>query len=131
MINNRNMLVASLLLLFLGATPVYADGAGIEGETLNQELLALCKTPEATPESVETLLKADANVTARNERGKTVIGYAKKNEMFTRPRRTGSSTTHYANSRQQDLSIDDLSNLQQSVIHFDGGGELEVVREFS
>jgi len=80
MVNNRNMLVASLLRLFLGATLVYADGAGIEGETLNQELLALCKTPEATPEAVETLLKADANVTARNERGKTVIDYAKKNE---------------------------------------------------
>jgi len=33
MVNNRNMLIASLLLLFLGTTPAYADGAGIEGET--------------------------------------------------------------------------------------------------
>ncbi len=67
MVNNCNMLTASILLLFLGAMPVYADGAGIEGETLNQELLALCKTPEATPAIIETLLKDGADVNARTE----------------------------------------------------------------
>jgi len=49
MVNNRNMLIASLLLLSLGTMPAYADGAGIEEETPDQEFLALCKTPEATP----------------------------------------------------------------------------------
>ena len=33
MVNNRNMLIASLLLLSLGIMPAYADGAGIEEET--------------------------------------------------------------------------------------------------
>jgi len=37
MVNNRNMLIASLLLLSLGTMPVYADGAGIEWDILNQE----------------------------------------------------------------------------------------------
>jgi len=82
MVNNRNMLIASLLLLSLGTMHVYADGVGIEGETPDQELLALCKTPEATPEAIETLLKAGANVKAKDKKGKTAIDYAKENEKI-------------------------------------------------
>ncbi len=46
MVNNRNMFIASLLLLFLGTTPVYADGAGIEWDILNQEANDLSRQGE-------------------------------------------------------------------------------------
>jgi len=46
MVNNRNMLIASLLLLSLGTMPVYADGAGIEWDILNQEVTDLYQQGE-------------------------------------------------------------------------------------
>ena len=46
MVNNRNMLIASLLLLSLGTMHVYADGAGIEWEILNQEVKDLSQQGE-------------------------------------------------------------------------------------
>jgi len=76
MVNNRNMLIASLLLLSLGTMPAYADGAGIEEKTPDQESLALCETPEATPEAIETLLEAGADIKARNRLGYTPLMFA-------------------------------------------------------
>ena len=46
MVNNRNMLIASLLLLSLGTMHVYADGAGIEWDILNQEAMDLSRQGE-------------------------------------------------------------------------------------
>ena len=76
MVNNRNILIASLLLLSLGTMPVYADGAGIEEKTPDQELLALCWTPEATPAMIGTLLKAGADIHARSKYGGTALIFA-------------------------------------------------------
>ena len=59
---------------------VYANGAGIEAETPDQELLALCKTPEATPEAIETLLEAGADIKARSESGGTPLMWAAEND---------------------------------------------------
>ena len=47
-VNNRNMLIASLLLLSLGTMHVYADGAGIEWDILNQEANDLSRQGECT-----------------------------------------------------------------------------------
>ena len=45
-------------------------------ETNDEKLLALCKDPEATTEAIEALLKAGADVAARDEYGRTPLMYA-------------------------------------------------------
>jgi len=88
MVNNRNILIASLLLLSLGAMPAYADGAGTvlrAGADVNTRN-KYGDTPlmEAarfnSPEIIERLLKAGANAKAKNNEEKTAIDYAKENE---------------------------------------------------
>ena len=45
-------------------------------ETNDQKLLALCKDPKATPEAIESLLKAGADIEARNESFRTPLIWA-------------------------------------------------------
>ena len=68
-INRHHWIVAaSLAALTCGVSCEEA-----EVETNDQKLLALCKDPEATPEAIESLLKAGADIEARDKDGETPL----------------------------------------------------------
>ena len=71
-INRHHWIVAaSLAALTCG---VSCEEAKVE--TNDQKLLALCKKPKATTEAIEVLLKAGADVAARDKNGKTPLMWA-------------------------------------------------------
>ena len=43
---------------------------------MSEKLLALCKEPKATTETIESLLKAGADIEARNKIGRTPLMFA-------------------------------------------------------
>ena len=69
-INRRHWIVAAILAALICGV---SFGEEAEVETNDQKLLALCIDPEATPEAIEALLKAGADVAARDKDGKTPL----------------------------------------------------------
>ena len=67
----RNHWIAAAMLAALICGVSFGEEA--EVETNDRKLLALCKDPEATPEVIETLLKAGADIEARGEFGLTTL----------------------------------------------------------
>ena len=51
-------------------------GEEAEAETTNEKLFALCKDPKTTPEAIEAILKAGADIEARAESGVTPLFFA-------------------------------------------------------
>jgi len=69
-ITRHHWFVAAMLaVLVCGAS--FGEEAKVE--TNDQKLLALCEDPEATTEAIEALLKAGADVDARDERDRTPL----------------------------------------------------------
>ena len=73
MITRYHWLAAAMLATLICDT---SFGEEAEVETNDQKLLALCDGPEATPESIEALLKAGADIEARDKYGRTPLMFA-------------------------------------------------------
>ena len=67
----RNHWLAAAMLAALTCGVSFGEEAKVE--TINQRLLVLCKDPEATPEAIESLLKAGADINARDEFDRTPL----------------------------------------------------------
>ena len=73
----RHHWIAAVMLAALICCVSFGKEAKVE--TNDQNFLALCKDPEATPEAIEALLKAGADVAARRENGGTALMSAAAN----------------------------------------------------
>ena len=69
-INRRHWIAAAMLAALICGV---SFGEETKVETNDEKLLALCQDPEATPEAIEALLKAGADVAARRENGGTAL----------------------------------------------------------
>lgn len=70
MINRRRCIAAAILsTLICGVS--FSEESTVK--TNNQELIALCKTPETTPEDIETLLETGADIKTRDKDGSTPL----------------------------------------------------------
>ena len=69
-INRCYWIVAVVLVALASGT---SFGKETKVETNDEKLLALCKDPEATPEAIKALLKAGADIKARDKNGKTPL----------------------------------------------------------
>ena len=63
-INRCHWFVAAMLTVWICSV---SFGEEAKVRTNDEKLLALCKDPKATPEDIEALLKADADIEARSE----------------------------------------------------------------
>jgi len=73
----RNHWIAAAMLAALICGVSFGQEAKVETpskvETPNQKLLVLCKDPEATPEAIELLLRAGADIRASDEYNRTPL----------------------------------------------------------
>ena len=75
-INRHHWFVAAILAALICGV---SFGEEDKVETNDQKLLALCKKPKATTEAIEALLKAGADIKARDKDGFTPLMWAAVN----------------------------------------------------